>query len=83
MACKRPIIIAIDGVARKLVEDAEAGFFVEPENPDMFIDTLLTLKGDAKLAQRLGENGYRYVAKHYSRKKLASKYLEILQSLTC
>ncbi len=32
MACERPVIVAVDGQARQIVEDAEAGVFVEPEN---------------------------------------------------
>lgn len=32
MACAKPVIVAIDGVARKLVEDARAGVYVQPEH---------------------------------------------------
>jgi glycosyltransferase involved in cell wall biosynthesis len=32
MSCKRPILMAIDGVSRELVEAAGAGSYVEPEN---------------------------------------------------
>ncbi len=81
MSCKRPIIIAIDGVARKLVEDAGAGYFAKPEDPDAFIDALLSLKNDPEGMRRMGESGYAYAAGNYSREAMARKYLEILEQL--
>src|SRR5260370_27517885 len=32
MACERPVIVAVDGQPRQIVEEAAAGVFVEPEN---------------------------------------------------
>ena len=35
MSCKKPILLAIDGVSRQLVEEeANCGVFAEPENPE-------------------------------------------------
>jgi hypothetical protein len=34
MACKKPILMAIDGISKELVEQADAGVFVQPENPE-------------------------------------------------
>jgi glycosyltransferase involved in cell wall biosynthesis len=81
MSCKRPIIVAIDGVARKLVEDAGAGFYAEPEDPQAFIDALLKLKNDPQLMQRMGEDGYRHASQHYSREEMAREYLALLEKL--
>ena len=81
MACKRPIIIAIDGVARKLVEDADAGLFAEPENTDAFIEAILTLKNDPKRMAGMGQSGYDHAAGHYSREALAGKYFATLTGL--
>lgn len=36
MACKKPILLVIDGVSRDFVEKAECGTFAEPENPANF-----------------------------------------------
>jgi glycosyltransferase involved in cell wall biosynthesis len=81
MSCKRPIVIGIDGVARELVEDAEAGIFAEPENPQSFIDALLKLKNDPELMTQMGETGYKHVTDHYSREAMADKYLDVLENL--
>jgi len=32
MSCARPVILGVDGQARKIMEEAQAGIFVEPEN---------------------------------------------------
>ena len=81
MSCKRPIIIGIDGVARKLVEDAGAGLYAEPENPDAFVEALEKLKSDPNLRTQMGESGYKHAAENYSRESMSKKYLGILQRL--
>lgn len=78
MCCSRPVLIGIDGVARKLVEDSGGGLFVEPENPDSFIDGLLKLKNSANLRLQMGESSRSYVLENYSRSALAADYLEIV-----
>ncbi len=82
MCCKKPIIIGIDGVARKLVEDAGAGYFAEPENADAFIDALLRLKNNPDEMRRMGDSGHAYAAGHYSREAMAGKYLGVLERLS-
>jgi glycosyltransferase involved in cell wall biosynthesis len=75
MACKKPILMAIDGVSRQLVEDADAGIFVEPENIDHFTQVVRQFASDSALRTRQGENGYQYVKLHFDRKVLADQYL--------
>jgi len=82
MSCKRPTIVAIDGVARKLVEDAGAGLYAEAENPEAFIRATMTLKNDPALMTEMGERGYSHVREHYSRDGLARRYLAVLERLT-
>lgn len=80
MACKKPILMAIDGVSRKLVEDADAGLFVEPENIDHFTRVIRLYASDSNLRERQGANGYHYVKSHFDRKVLANQYLEEITS---
>lgn len=81
MCCARPIIIGIDGVARELVETAQAGIFAEPENPIAFIDAVTKLKNTPDLASQMGANGREYVLKHFTREQLASQYLEVVKKV--
>ena len=82
MSCRRPVIIAIDGVARKLVQDAGAGLYVEPENPAQFIAAVKQLQADPALCQKMGDQGYLHAATYYSREGMAKKYLAVLEKLT-
>ncbi len=81
MSCSRPVIIAIDGVARELIETAEAGLYVEPENPHDMVDAILRIKNNPRLADTMAENGFAYVSEHFDRRKLAQGYLKQLESL--
>jgi len=79
MACKKPILMAIDGVSRELVEEAGAGIFVEPENPRDFEKKIRLYLNDPERKRLEGETGYLYAKQNFDRKVLANKYLEYLQ----
>jgi len=81
MCCARPILIGIDGVARKLVEDAGAGIFVEPENADAFIAGIDAMRNDPAKMGAMGQSGRKHVEANYDRRHLAEKYLEVLHQV--
>lgn len=78
MSAKRPIILAIDGVARKLIEDANSGIYTEPENVTEFVSAVLKLKNDPELCQQCGEKGFAFVKENFDRKVLLHKYTDII-----
>jgi glycosyltransferase involved in cell wall biosynthesis len=78
MAGGRPIIIAVKDEARKLVEDAQCGVYVEPENPDMLAEAILHLYRKEHLRTEYGGNGRLYAVRNYSRDIVTSKYTQIL-----
>jgi glycosyltransferase involved in cell wall biosynthesis len=80
-SCKKPVLMAIDGISRLLVEDAAAGIFVEPENPADFASRIRQYMEDPVRCQREGENGYHFAKTHFDREILAKKYLEHLLAL--
>lgn len=75
MSCKTPILMAIDGVSRALVEEADAGVYVEPENPEDFETKVRFYMQHTDLIKRQGESGYQYARENFDREKLAQKYL--------
>lgn len=82
MACARPSILAIDGVARKLVcDDAQAGLFAEPENPKALAAAISELAADPERCARMGASGRDWVVQNASRNGLAARYLEIMIKL--
>jgi glycosyltransferase involved in cell wall biosynthesis len=81
MAAGRPILLAIDGVIREVVEDARAGLFIQPGNPRALVDALLYLKQDPKKAQEMGMAGRAYLEEHFSRTKLADEFETLIRSV--
>ena len=81
MACGRPVILGVDGQAREILEKAQAGIFIEPENSTALVKVITHLFQDAGLRHSLGCNGRRYVTEHLSRERLATVYSDILDNL--
>lgn len=79
MACKKPILMAIDGVSRALVEQADAGVFVQPENAEDFAQKVKFYLYNSSEINRQGESGYRFAKENFDRMVLAKKYLHLIQ----
>lgn len=75
MSCQKPILMAIDGVSRHLVEEAQAGLYIEPENAADFAEKILFYLQNPDLVKQHGLNGYSYAQAHFDRKVLATRYL--------
>lgn len=82
MACKKPIFMAIDGVSRELVEEANAGIFVKPENPEDFAAKVRLYMSDPELIRLQGDAGYSFAKQNFDRKVLANKYIEHLKTFS-
>ncbi|MGW9686007.1 glycosyltransferase family 4 protein [Flagellimonas sp. 2504JD1-5] len=81
MSCKKPILLAIDGVSRKLIEEAQCGVFAEPENADDIAEKIRGyLRGDHNMIEQ-GSNGYNHAKEHFDRNKLALKYLNEIEKV--
>jgi len=81
MACERPVIVAVDGQARQLVEQAGAGLFVEPEDSAALARAIHNLANDPEGRQRMGASGRQYTVSRLSRERTARDYIEILEPL--
>ncbi|ACF14600.1 glycosyl transferase group 1 [Chloroherpeton thalassium ATCC 35110] len=81
MACKKPILLLIDGVSRELVEAAECGIFAEPECPEDIASKIRLYLENPDLLSIQGENGYNYAKKYFDRGFLAKKYIQYLMNV--
>ncbi|QYH37974.1 glycosyltransferase family 4 protein [Algoriphagus sp. NBT04N3] len=79
MSCKKPVLMAIDGVSKDLVEDAKAGSYVEPENAAHYHEVISSYINNPKRSESEGENGYSFVKEHFDREILSSKYLQLIK----
>src|SRR5690606_16672395 len=80
-SCKKPILMAIDGVSRELVENAKAGSYVEPENIDEYNRIIMEYLNDSNRLKKEGENGYRYAKDNFDRQVLANRYLGAIEKI--
>jgi len=78
-SCKKPILMAIDGVSRELVEEARAGTYVEPENAEEYSRVIREYLNDNKRLEIEGENGYQYAKNNFDREFLAKEYLKSIK----
>lgn len=81
MAAGKPVLLAIDGVIREVVEKAHAGIFVEPGNSQSLADGVTWVKENPEKAVVLGNNGEEYVKIYFHRGQLAEKFESILIQL--
>jgi colanic acid biosynthesis glycosyl transferase WcaI len=81
MSCARPVILGVDGQARQIVEEANAGLVIEPENPAALAQAIRQLAGNVELGRMLGQKGREYIRQNLSRKSTAEKYVSVLEGV--
>ena len=81
MSCARPVIIGVNGLARKIVQDANAGIYVEPENSAELVHAIQQLASNSELCKTLGRNGRYYILQKFTRRQTAEAYLRVLNDL--
>ena len=81
MAAGRPVVLAIDGVSREVVEKYDAGIFTPPGDAESLAKAVLTLAKDPDRALQMGKNGRKAVEEHYNRLQQADKLKLIMQKL--
>jgi len=81
MAMGKPIVLGVLGESRSIVEQAEAGVGIEPEDAGALARELQRMASDHAFYARMAENGPVYVRKHFDRRKLALEYLALLGTI--
>lgn len=81
MAAGRPVILAIDGVIRQVVEDARAGIFVPPGDPTKLADAIRYLADHIELGREMGLRGRAHIEAHFDRAELAARLERIITAM--
>ncbi len=81
MAAGRPVILAIGGVIREVVETAGAGIIVQPGDSQSLAKSIQYLLADPRRAKLMGQNGRAYVKVHFDRKSLAEQMAAIIEDM--
>jgi glycosyltransferase involved in cell wall biosynthesis len=81
MAAGRPIVLAIDGVIRKVVEDAQAGIFVEPGDAQALAEAIQYLVEHQQEGIAMGLRGRDQVERNFNRPVLADQMAAIMEKM--
>ncbi len=81
MAAGRPVLCAIDGVIREVIESAGAGIFITPGEPRSLAQAVSRLSSHPEEGRRMGANGREYVIRHFNRAVLSDQMEVNLLSL--
>ena len=81
MFSKKPIIasVDIDSDSARVINEAHAGWVVEPENIGLLISAMKAASSVEKKELNLkGENGFKYAMNHFSKKKNLKKLVNVI-----
>jgi colanic acid biosynthesis glycosyl transferase WcaI len=68
MASAKPILVAAEGAAAQVIEQARGGIVVAPDDPTSLAEAVLRLRTMSKMErQALGTNAREYAEKHFDR----------------
>lgn len=81
MAMEKPIILGVEGESREIIEAANAGIGIEPENAQELSAAVVKLCDNPNLVADLGKNGRAHVAQYFDRDVLARRFEDILKRL--
>ena len=82
MAAGRPVVLAIDGVIRDVVERADCGVFPQPGDPQEMANAIQFLESDRYHASVLGLQGRQYLVEHFSREHMAEQLTHMFAEMT-
>ncbi len=75
MASAKPVVFSGVGEGAQLVEEAKAGLVVPPESPEALAEAIHTLACNTELSKEMGQNGRRYVKRHFTWSLLVQEWL--------
>jgi glycosyltransferase involved in cell wall biosynthesis len=81
MSCARPVLLAVDGEARQLMEEAGAGVFVQPGDSHALAEAICVLAQDAERRSQMGTSGRQYIVDRLSRERTAENYIQELEKV--
>jgi glycosyltransferase involved in cell wall biosynthesis len=78
MAAGRPVVLAIDGVIREVVEAAQGGVYVAPGDDEALAQAVAGLASNRAAAAEMGRRGRDFVVEHFDRREQSVAFAEVL-----
>ena len=79
LACGIPVLTAINGLTRQLIDQQGLGLFIDPKNPASWYKQICLYIAQPMLHKEHSDNGRTYAQKTANRLELAHRYLTILR----
>jgi glycosyltransferase involved in cell wall biosynthesis len=79
MASECPVILCVDGEARKILEKSGAGLYCEPENSTDLVEKILWMNSNKDESVKMGKSGRKYAVESYDRKKTIERFAKMLK----
>jgi colanic acid biosynthesis glycosyl transferase WcaI len=81
LASGRPLIASVDELSEtwNLIQNAQAGLCIEPDNPLELVKAILLLKNDQNLRERFGQNGRIWAERNHSPQSATIQFEELLK----
>ena len=81
MAAGKPVLLAIEGVIREVIEEAGAGIAIPPGDPAALADGIRYLADHPDEGQTMGSRGRNHVKQHFNRPIQAEKFASLIEDL--
>jgi glycosyltransferase involved in cell wall biosynthesis len=81
MAAGKPVLLAIDGVIREVVESNQAGIAVPPGNPQALADGIMVLASHPDEARAMGQAGRNAIIQSFNRAHFSQEFELLLKDL--
>lgn len=76
MAAEIPVLLCVDGEARKIVEKFNCGMFIEPENSVALSETIKKIIDEPEIAIKYGNNGRKGALLEFDRSKIILNFIK-------
>lgn len=80
LSAGKPIIVNSAGWTKDLVEKDDCGFFVNPDDPNDFVEKLLLYKNEPETLKRWGENARRLSLEVFDKNILSAKVADVIEA---
>lgn len=82
MSMQKPIILAVKGESERIINEAQSGETIEPDNSEALSQKIFNLYNQPDLLLKYGQNGRMFVEKNFDREVIANRLLNILYEVS-
>ena len=81
MAAGKATVLVIDGVIRRVIEEADGGVFVQPGDATALAQAVLHLSQNPERLMEMGKNARQYLVQHLDRREKLAETLHLFEKL--